>query len=480
METWELVLKFREWKADPGLFFEDITGLKPSDDQDRFLLDMADFNAKQNVIISAGRGTGKTFTLALLSLWYIYILPKFLGRPVKAVVLGGSFDQSRNLYNYVKAWSSQHEFIHRELAKEPTVFETLLQDGSSIKALTASEKSVRGPRSDLLIIDEAVEAGEELISAAMQINIASPIARTIISSTPHEYTSLFVSIAQKPTEYGFRDPYYWSGENAPWISKSVLDVKRKLMNEGTYLIEIEGKPYAFTGKVFSLTDLKNCIVKKNQTIENAPKIMGVDWGHYPAPTVCNVIQKLSDRCQVLHSESYLKEKFEDVMDALESTARAYKVQAINVDSIPPGEGERLRNRGLPVYMIKFKSEKPIMISNLQALIENSKLQIPEDFFSLISQLREYRFDSKKDDDYVDSIMLACRSNTGIGPREIDVKDFISITRRKQAPFLRTAEEGESGEVKIKKGMCTSCGLYPVFKNDLCMNCFEKFLEKVNK
>ena len=477
METWELVLKFREWKNDPGLFFEDITGFKPSDFQDRFLLDMADYNEKRSVIISAGRGTGKTFTLALLCLWYIYVLPKFLSRPIKAVVLGGSFEQSKNLYNYVKAWCSQNEFISKELAKEPTIFETLLSDGSSIKALTASEKSVRGPRSDILIIDEAVEAGEELIGAAMQINIASQIARTIVSSTPHEFNSLFVSIISKPVEYGFREPYYWSGEDAPWISKQVLEMKRKLMNEGTYMIEIEGKPYAFTGKVFSLTDLKNCLIKKTQNIDNTIKIMGVDWGHYPAPTVGIIIQKLGDRCQVLFADAYLKEKFEEVMDSLETIARNYKVQAINVDSIPPGEGERLRNRALPVYMIRFKSEKPLMISNLQSLVENNRIQIPEDNYNLISQMRSYRFDSKKDDDYVDALMLACRTSS-IGAREIDMKDFIYVGRKRNAifPLQRETEE----KIPVKEGMCTECGKYPFFKDNLCMNCFEKFLEKINK
>ena len=480
METWELVLKLREWRKDPGLFFEDITGFKPSNFQDRFLLDMADIDSKKGVIISAGRGTGKTFTLALLSLWYIYVIPKYIHRPVTAVVLGGSFDQSKNLYKYVKAWSYSHDFIKGELAREPTIFETVFTDGSSIKALTASEKSVRGPRSDLLIIDEGVEAGEELIGAAMQINITSNIARTIISSTPHEYNSLFVNVTQKPADYGFRDPYWWSANDAPWIHPDVLNMKKKTMNEGTMMIEIEGRPYAFTGKVFSLESLKDCIVKHNPIIENTIKIMGVDWGHYPAPTVCIVIQKLGDRLQVLYRDSFLKEKFEDVMDSLENTAKTYVVQSINVDSIPPGEGERLRNRGLPVYMIKFKSEKPLMISNLQSLVEKTRLQIPEDFFDLLTQMRNYRFDSKRDDDFVDALMLACKGQ-GIISTGFNVKDFIVVKRDKRSLKKGSFEPTESKEpIEIKPGMCTKCGKNPIFAHDLCMNCMDTFLEKVNK
>ncbi|GAG41865.1 unnamed protein product, partial [marine sediment metagenome] len=230
-------------------------------------------------------------TLAVLSLWYAYVLLKFLRQPIRVVVLAGSFVQAQNLYNYIKKWCYTYSFLKSSLKKEPTMNETVFQDDSSVRALTASEKQVRSPRGDLLIIDEAVEAGRDIIEASMQINIASAIPRTILSSTPHKYDSLFVDIFNKTKEYGFEKPYIWSGQDCDWILKKTLTTKKKMLSHGKFEIEISGTPYAFEGPVFPLRHLKNCVVSKMTETKGGDFIMGADFGHYPAPTVGIVIQR---------------------------------------------------------------------------------------------------------------------------------------------------------------------------------------------
>jgi len=469
MNPAKLAIRIHEWRNDIALFFEDITGLTPTDDQERFLLDMQDLS-KDRSIISAGRGTGKTLCLAVVALWYVFVLPKIVRQPIKVVVLGGSFEQSKNLYNYIKEWSYKHDYIKRELAKEPTMTETLFIDGSWVKALTASEKQVRSPRADLLIIDEAVEAGEMLIEAALQIINASKYPRIILSSTPHEFSSLFVKIWDKPSEFGYTT-YNWQAKNCHWIKQDTIDKAKKLLSAGMFQIEFEGIPYAFTGSVFHLEALKLCLFKTIQKVDEAETIMGVDWGFYPAPTCCIVVQRVKDRIKVLHIDSYLKEKFEDVLDSLEQTAKTFQVKVIYVDSIPPGEGIRLKDRGLPVYRIAFKGEKPLLISNLQALVEQKRIEIPEDFFALISQMRAYRFDTKKEDDFVDALMLACRGvSTSVSTSE-DLTELIYVGRRN----MRFKNPFKKDELDPK--LCARCQKNPKWTHDMCMDCWEKFLDE---
>jgi len=468
MNPARLAIRIHEWRNDLALFFEDITGLLPSPDQEKFLMDMQDLN-KDRAIISAGRGSGKTLCLAIVALWYVFILPKIVRQPLKVVVLGGSFEQSKNLYNYIKDWSYKNDFIKRELAKDPTMTETLFLDGSSVKALTASEKQVRSPRADLLIVDEAVEAGEELIEASLQIINTSKFPRIILSSTPHEFNSLFVEIWEKHAEHGYLT-YNWKAINCNWIKKDTIDKARKLLSSGMFQIEFEGLPYAMVGSVFALDALKKCIIKAIVKADNAEAIMGVDWGFYPAPTCCIVIQRIGEKVRVIHIDSYLREKFENVLDALEATAKTYEVKAVYVDSIPPGEGIRLKDRGLPVYRITFKGEKPLLISNLQALVEQERVEIPEDFYSLIAQMRAYKFDTKREDDFVDAMMLACRGASATISSPEDLRELIYVGRRN----MRFKNPFKKDELDPK--LCVKCQKNPKYAHDMCMDCWEQYMD----
>jgi len=427
LELLELSKKIINWRNDLKLFFKDITGYIPSNDQSIFLNDLMNLSIDR-IILSAARGTGKTLTLALLSLWYTYILPQTTpGIPMKVVVLGGSFEQSSILYNYVKSWILSHTFILNCLETEPIKSLTKFKDGSSIKALTASEKQVRGPHADLLIIDEAVEAGDDLIKTSFQIVSTSQYPRIIISSTPHQYHSLFVKIWNSP-EYNFKK-YNWKAINCSWIKKSLIEQAKNFLDTGTFQIEWEGLPYSFTGLVFQTDLLRKCLRKEIIPFnsEETYRVAGIDWGHYPNPTVLTIIEREKDKVKVLYSQEFLKEKFEDVLNQIELIVKSYNVVKINTDSTDIGENQRLASRGLPVYPIKFKTEKSALIHNLQALIEKGKIEIHEDNYPLINQMRIYRFDTKKGEDYVDSLLLACKSED-ISPT-YNLSDLIYIKRK---------------------------------------------------
>lgn len=428
--------KIFEWRWDLGSFFEAVTGNKPYPYQKEFLDKMADLT-NQYAIISAGRGTGKTESLAILALWYVYVLPLTTpGTPMKVVVLAGSEKQAKICYGYICSYIAKIPFLQKALAKPPTNEEILFLDGSWIKPLTASEKSVRGPHPDMLIIDEACQASNDLLTAAMPMIGTSAFPRLILSSTPDKFYSLFVDIYAKDKDFPQFLRYNWSAENCPQISKGFLNSQKTLVDSGNYMIEYLGVPYSFSGKVFPLKQLKECVKWRGLTDSGEAKYAGVDWGFFPAPTVISVVEEFIEKgvkkYKLLHAEPYLKQNFEDVLDKIETIARSYTVSKIYTDSNDIGENQRLTARGLPVVPVKFKSAKPLMISNLRALIENENIMIDgAKDYPVVAQLRDYRYDSKKGDDFVDSLMLAVnRSNVTTVPSKWSLKDFIVVTKRK--------------------------------------------------
>lgn len=757
--------KIFEWRHNLPKFFEEITGNIPYPYQVKFLKRMESLR-NEYAIISAARGTGKTECLAILALWYVYVLPLTSpGIPMKVIILAGSERQARIAYNYILSYISKIPFLQKALAKDPTAEEILFVDGSWIRPLPASEKSVRGHHPDLLEIDEACSAKDYLLKAALPMIGTSQYPRLVLSSTPDKFFSLFVDIYSNPKNFPqflrfnwcldektevltnqgwkniktltldskiatlnqqthtleyqkpisiFRDSYkgdmiyfngrklnllvtpnhkiysrlynrkkwtlreakdflslkapqcrkmlkslnwkgktpnkikigpfefnpnqflrflgwylsegscghyisghkisisshnskfqeeiissiknlgfncwnscnraiemkskslvdyllrfgkasekyipkkilnyskdslsilfkalmkgdgslntdgnytnnrmyydtrskqlaediaevglklgysvsisqrkstrysktfgnrytvyfskekdvgtskirkvkykgriwcpstkngiilvkregkiVWTGnsaENCPLVSKSFLKSQKGLMDQGSYIVEYLGLPYSFAGKVFPLKQLKACVKHRKLINGKGNKYAGVDWGHFPSPTVLIIAEQEIDKngkaiWKVLHTESYLKQNFERVLDKIELIVRSYSVSNIFTDSNDIGENQRLASRGLPVFPVKFKSQKPAMISNLRALVENEKIKIDGDKdYPLVAQMRDYQYDSKGNDDYVDALMLSVKGGRTFLPRRWSLKDYILITKKRK-------------------------------------------------
>lgn len=427
--------KIFTWRLDLPAFFEAITGKTPYPYQADFLKKMEDLK-NGYAIISAGRGTGKTECLAVLALWYVYVLPITTpGVPMKVVVLAGSEKQARICYGYIMSYIAKIPFLQQALATEPTKEEIVFNDGSWIRPLTASEKSVRGPHPDLLVVDEACQADEDLLTAAMPMIGTSAYPRLILSSTPDKFFSLFVNIYTKDKDFPQFLRFNWSAEDCPLVSKNFLSNQKNLVDQGNYMIEYQGIPYSFAGKVFPLEQLKECVKYRGLIEGNEPRYGGVDWGHYPAPTVLIIVERELGKngelgFRVLHTETYLNQNFEQVLDKIQLVATSYQLSNIYADSNDIGENQRLASRGLPVLPIKFKNEKPAMISNLRALVENERLKIDgEKDYPLVAQMRDYRYDSKKGDDYVDALMLAVKGSKHVMPLKWNLKDYIVVMKK---------------------------------------------------
>jgi len=105
-----------------------------------------------------------------------------------------------------------------------------------------------------------------------------------------------------------------------------------------------------------------------------------------------------------------------------------------------------------------------MLSNLKALVENLKLEIDgERDYPLVAQMRDYSYDTKKNDDFVDALMLAVKEGLQYIVREYSLKDLIAVipkpkriissrgTTRKTKPIeLMTEDEKKKLEEKRKQ------------------------------
>jgi len=395
---------FLLWYKSPSKFFQDIFNLEPYEYQKRVL--EAIQKGSKRIVIQAAAATGKTRLLAGIALWLSIVVSKIEKEPVKVVIISGSRSQAKWLYDYCRE-AFNNEYIASEIEGEPLQSITKFINGSEIRALPNSLKAIQGIHANVVIIDEAVLAGDFLIQDALRITGGMKRDIIILSGTPMDAASLFCNIFQDTETYPDWIRFSWTARDCPRISVEQLKEAESLPEE-VKQIYWEGKPYLQRSeRVVEFDALKDCVKDVPQFIpEGEDRIVaGLDWGfaHY---TAIVIIQKVGDIYRVLYCDQWRREQFEDLHQKIVEICKHYNVETVYADAENAGENQRLEAKGLNVEPVPFQYKKTQMQSHLRLLFHQRKIRIPQIYQDLIQELRMYNWNSKSGDDLVDALMLA--------------------------------------------------------------------------
>jgi hypothetical protein len=468
----------REYKAKgPIVFAEKVLRIDPntggplvlSDDQKLFLEDMW-LNDVRLAIISAGRGSGKTFILAVYCMWRIFTHEYY-----NISVMGGSAEQSNKLHAYMTGWiransdTLKKAFIWKDIEGE---IRTYLSSATSFHSCSAT--SVRGPHTREIIIDEEA-AGEEhggtkYIKAALWEVSTSPDIHIIKSSTPHYVHGDFLETWNDFEKLGFKryrwaiarhingeqDPYkiyedtissHWIA-NVPWTNDKAIQILRRIKSNDEWLVEGLGAMSIASGLVFKPEDIESCICKrcpngckpweegycaaaqyylnlegvesKNIPLVNkdalklfTQRIMGIDWGRV-SPDSYAVTGKFGDTILVLEHLEVVGQNDQDKIEKAMEYANRWFTDMVRPDPREWSFNNALRDRGLAVHeLFSFTGgdEKKEYLYTTKKVIERHHLVIPSAFTNLIRSLKNLTYDEdgkvrKVDDHSFDSLMYA--------------------------------------------------------------------------
>ncbi|MAE61323.1 MAG: hypothetical protein CMJ49_08210 [Planctomycetaceae bacterium] len=106
------------------------------------------FEQPGDVIVWANRGGGKTYYGAVATLLDLLFKPG-----IEVRILGGSFEQSRKMHEYLR-WMLERDGLRHHVAGRITDRGVRLTNGSKVELLVQSETSVRGHRVQKLRCDE--------------------------------------------------------------------------------------------------------------------------------------------------------------------------------------------------------------------------------------------------------------------------------------------------------------------------------------
>lgn len=190
----------------------------------------------------ASRGFGgKSRTLAYLTLTEAVTL----GAEIN--LLGGSGAQSQNIHDAMQdGWTSPvGSKLYETLVKNETTIFTYLNNGAKIKALMASQRSVRGPHPQRLRMDEIDEMDEEILWSAFGQPMASKgIEQHIVLSSTHQYPdktmSAMLRVAKEKDWPVFE--WCWKESSNPkdgWLTQSMIDRKRQEVSQRMWEVEYD-------------------------------------------------------------------------------------------------------------------------------------------------------------------------------------------------------------------------------------------------
>lgn len=159
---------------------------------------LSEFQTHKNNIVLKGRQLGLSTLVAGYALWKMVFHNDY-----KVLVIATTQDVAKELVAKVQLMYEKLPVWLRKTAPAGTFnkLELTFQNGSSIKAVSSSEKSARSPSISLLIIDEAafIERMEEIWTAAQAT--LSTGGDAILLSTPNGVGNTFHALWTHATEF---------------------------------------------------------------------------------------------------------------------------------------------------------------------------------------------------------------------------------------------------------------------------------------
>lgn len=302
------------------------------------------FCASPVAVWKASRGFGgKSFLLSLLGLM------KGLTVGADVNILGGSGEQSRRILEHMdRFWSSPGAQMWRAnvLNGDPTRTEQRLKwDGHActIKALMASQTSVRGPHPQVLLLDEIDEMDLQILDAAM----GQPMSRggipqqTVMGSTAQYTDGTMAEMKRRASDNGWPWHEWCYRENMEphgWLSERDIEIKRLMVSSAMWDAEYENQEpnpesraiqRAAVEKMFN-PELGKFRGAPHEYIEiEAPRpdgrySTGADWAKDRDWTVIVTLRTDCSPCKLVAFERRGREPWPNMVDAFDRRCQRYK------------------------------------------------------------------------------------------------------------------------------------------------------------
>ena len=410
---------------------------------------------QQELAFEISRQGGKTFAVGHTVEIIMGFLSEYYKRPIKIGIFAPQVDQAKISYNIardalrpIKGLVETTEELRQKVREEENMRKLVLPNGSScLVAPISTSSKIEGLTLDLIIVDEAQLANDEIIKHSIW-----PMGKTTnaprvyigkagtqlchfhkLSSTGVSYKAYFDKVAKQREQI-----YKETGDVRHLIY--VKSVKEDIEQYGEDSDEIQreyfGKWQIGTGQFTTIEALQELETERKytQSEKHMECFVGIDTAKHPDSTIVTVLRynptlqkKELINWLELKGENY-KNQYEIILDFI----GRYNVVALAIDSTGQGqfmpdwikEDTEWADENSGLYEVKFSQKsKDTMYRNLKLVIQDFLTTLPNlDTTSgrrfidqMVNLQQEYKGqylsvahpdDPKAHDDYPDSWALA--------------------------------------------------------------------------
>lgn len=366
-------------------------------------------NLKQEELaFEISRQGGKTFAVGHTVEIIMAFISEYYKRPIRVGIFAPQVDQAKISYNIardalrpVKGLVETTEALRAKVREEENMRKLVLPNGSScIVAPISTSSKIEGLTLDLIIIDEAQEANDNIVkhsiwpmgktTNAPRIYIGKAGTQIChfynLSTTGKSYKAYFDKVSVQR-----RQLYEETGDARHLIY--IKSVKEDIEQYGQDSDEIQreyfGKWQIGTGQFTTIEELDKLTTERkySQREEHMECYAGLDTAKHPDSTVLTIIRWNPElkKKELLNWLELRGENYKDQYDILRDFLSRYNVVALAIDST--GQGQFMpdwfkndtewqdENSGL--FEIKFSAQsKDGMYRNLKVTIQDFLTTLP--------------------------------------------------------------------------------------------------------
>jgi hypothetical protein len=413
-------------------------------------------NGVRLILVSAGRGAGKTFGLAVWDCWRLVAFDYY-----EITCMGGSAEQSKKIQKYIDFWRINNDKIGRIIHRSPKAMgnrRCITITNSECSFIACSPTAAMGAHVDEVQIDEACAAeskgqeGREAIEAVDWQTTGRRDSMIWMTSTSHFLLGRFNEILSNPKKFGFKT-YIWgiakhiSGK-APnkmyedsnpkhwvpalwWMTEEEIRKKRKAKSNEEWLCWALGYPSLASGQLYKQDDMKiiTCDICERQGKDCRP----YEWGHcvlierfqlgdekdtiknvrerkagfdYGDPAPCALVVggrriKLEGENKgkpiifVLYADEQKGLASAELYDWITGKLELYKVEEFNPDPSIGGKhaSEKVDEAGFAVNILDEQAKEERVL-NSKVIVERHAVVIPVAFYKLLTSMKQAHRDQR--------------------------------------------------------------------------------------
>ena len=374
------------------------------------------------------RGASKSFSFAIIALWYFYTHENF-----RVAIFSRSHRQSKAVLEICSDIIDSSPLLKTSRQSFQIDQKQRLKShiNSEIIAHPFDASTVLGEHPDIVLADECAFFGDDSFFRKVILPMQSGV-RTIykipkisLVSTIDQDEGFFYDVWKNPEKYGYTK-LKMTWQQCDGYTKEDMQKKKIEIGARAFASQYECEAQSTTSSFFTPSTIEGCI--RNCDYKDGITIGGIDLAKKKDYASISVVEKRDNNFNlIVNFQTQLN--YTDLARISKQYEKEYLTTSFLVDTTTGEEFVDFASK--EPYLVSLKpfaftsNSKKQILDYLRIVMEQKRLAIPERFHELISDMRRYQY-SDHLPDTISSLALSLWNEKALSQRKL-IKEIYAVT-----------------------------------------------------